>query len=572
MLVNKKVLISIVVVVAIGIIVSVIGLFHFLSKRPQSKEYLLAVSKGTFYRISSDGREIKELGESMNGEVHVYSFSPDGKKILFGIRPFGNPQPTSLWIMDSGGSNREKIIDVVEERFEDALLSPNGKEILFRTSVDKPVDHSESSLTIYSLWMMNLDGSNKKRLVDGTRGSVEGVSFSPDGSKILLLINETAPTKTLQKIESLNYYFLWIMDAEGNNKKNLGVRVKGWLEPGSSFSPDGDKILFIALTSEGRSLWIMDSDGNGKIKVAGDINTEVYEAQFSRDGSKIYFVTEGTKPTFESSSWYLWTVDTDGTNKKNITEDMDGDVLNFSLSPDGSKIAFVVAPSPYKHFLWVMNADGTDRKKLTEETREKIVLSDSPFSPTRNKILLRDSSVWIVNLDGSEKVDLDKATGMSLYEAGIGWFPAISTKLYSALQNADYYKNIFKQNPYYESLSAEQKQKIIALSPGQVIETYENTDDYKVALALLSPDYLRELDDPEGSMEDIIKSREHREIASCEDVTKERKYMSLPPLSPDVLQFLVSFKDKEWPHLLFFNLDKSHHDGHWQILGWGTSP
>ena len=55
MLVNKKVLISILVVV-IGIIVSVIGLFHFLSKRPQSKEYLLAVSKGTFYRISSDGR------------------------------------------------------------------------------------------------------------------------------------------------------------------------------------------------------------------------------------------------------------------------------------------------------------------------------------------------------------------------------------------------------------------------------------------------------------------------------------------------------------------------------------
>jgi len=54
-LVNKKVLISILVVV-IGIIVSVIGLFHFLSKRPQSKEYLLAVSKGTFYRISSDGR------------------------------------------------------------------------------------------------------------------------------------------------------------------------------------------------------------------------------------------------------------------------------------------------------------------------------------------------------------------------------------------------------------------------------------------------------------------------------------------------------------------------------------
>jgi Tol biopolymer transport system component len=570
---NKKVLIGILVVVAIGIIVSVIGLFHFLSKRSQSKEYLLAVSKGTFYRISSDGREIKELGESVDGEVRVYSFSPDGKKILFGIHPFGNPQPTSLWIMDSDGSNREKIIDVAEERFEDALFSPNGKEILFRTSIEKPVDHSESSLTIYSLWKINLDGSNKKRLVDGTKGSVGGVSFSPDGGKILLLINETAPTKTLQQIESLDYYSLWIIDAEGNNKKSLGVRVKGWLEPGSSFSPDGEKILFIALTSEGRSLWIMDSDGNGKIKVALDTNTEVYEAQFSRDGSRIYFVTEGTKPTFESSSWYLWIVDTDGTNKRNITGDMNADVLDFSLSPDGSKIAFVVAPSPYKHFLclWVMNADGTDRKKLTEETRE-IGLPDSPFSPTGNKILLRDSSVWIVNLDGSEKVDLDKATGMNLYESGIGWFPAISTKLYSALQNADYYKNIIKQNPYYESLSVEQKQRIIALSPEQVIEMYENADDYKVALALLSLDFLRELDDHGLLTEDIIKSREHREIASCKDVTKERNQMSIPPLPPDILQFVVSFKDKEWPHLLFFNLDKSHYDGHWQILGWGTSP
>jgi Tol biopolymer transport system component len=569
---NKKVLIGILVVVAIGIIVSVIGLFHFLSKRPQSKEYLLAVSKGTFYRISSDGREIKELGESMGGEVRVYSFSPDGKKILFGIHPFGNPQSTSLWIMDSNGSNRKKLIEVVEERFEDALLSPDGKEILFRTSIDKPVDHSEGSLTIYSLWMINSGGSNIKKLVDGTKGSVEGVSFSPDGSKILLLINETAPTKTLQKIDSLDYYSLWIMDTEGNNKKSLRVRVEGYIWD-ALFSPDGEKILFIALTSEGRSLWIMDSDGNGKIKVAGDTNIEVYEAQFSHDGSKIYFVTEETKPELGSSFWYLWVVNIDGTNKKNITEDMDGDVLNFSISSDGSKIAFVVAPSPYKHFLclWVMNADGTDRKKLTEETGE-IGLPASPFSPTGNKILLRDSSVWIVNLDGSGKVDLDKASGMNLYEAGIGWFPAISTKLYSALQNADYYKNISKQNPYYESLSAEQKQKILSSSPQEIIGLYENTNDYKIALALLSPDYLRELDDPEGLMEDIIKSREHREIASCEDVTKERNHMNLPPLSPDVLQFVVSFKDKEWPHLLFFNLDKAHYDGYWQILGWGTSP
>ncbi len=415
---NKKVLIGILVVV-VGI--SAIGLTYFTSRGSQPKEYLLTVSNGAIYRISADGKEIKELGESMDGEVQVYSFSPDGKKILFSYRPFYKFQATSLWIMDSDGSNREKLIDTIDDGFADAYFSKDGQKILFRTAINKNIESSETSLTIYSLWMMNLDGSNRKKLIDGTNESAEGVSFSPDGRKILLLINETAPTKTLQKIESLDSYSFWIMDSYGNNKKNLGVTAKGYIW-NISFSSNGEEILFIAANSEGKSLWIMDSDGNNNKKIAGDANTEVYEARFSPDGSKVYFVTEETKPEPGYSSWYLWVENIEGTGKKNLTEDINENSIYFSISSDGNRIAFLVASSSDERSLWIMNPDGTDKKNLMGETRG-IWISDSSFSPTGKEILLHDSSTWIVNLDDRRKVDLNKAAGMDLSPGYTMWFP-----------------------------------------------------------------------------------------------------------------------------------------------------
>ncbi len=138
---------------------------------------------------------------------------------------------------------------------------------------------------------------------------------------------------------------------------------------------------------------------------------------------------------------------------------------------------------------------------------------------------------------------------------------------------ANYDKYINKPNPYYDSLTYEQKQKILSLSPEKIIDLYENTNDYKIALALLSPYSLSRLNDPEESIKNEIKSRNHREIASCKDITKERNQnMGIPPLPPDVFEFEVSFRSKEWPDLLFFTLTKSPDDTHWQIVGFGTCP
>ncbi len=121
-------------------------------------------------------------------------------------------------------------------------------------------------------------------------------------------------------------------------------------------------------------------------------------------------------------------------------------------------------------------------------------------------------------------------------------------------------------NPYYGSLSDKQKQKIIKLSPTKIIELYESTNDRKIALALLHPYLLIKL-------KNETDLQNHRKIATCKDVTKERNQkMGLPSLPEGVYEFEVSYVAKKWPDLVFFTLVKDSHDGHWKIVGIDTSP
>jgi len=122
------------------------------------------------------------------------------------------------------------------------------------------------------------------------------------------------------------------------------------------------------------------------------------------------------------------------------------------------------------------------------------------------------------------------------------------------------------ENQYYKSLPKEQKQKITKLSPAEIIELYESTNERKTALALLHPALLNKL-----KTEPDLQN--HRKVETCKDITEERNQkMGLPPLPKGIREFEVSFFIKKWPDLAFFTLTKDSHDGHWEIIGIGTSP
>jgi TolB protein len=165
------------------------------------------------------------------------------------------------------------------------------------------------------------------------------------------------------------------------------------------------QIAFVGLgTSPGYDIYIINSDGTNRRDLT---NTQGYDERdpfFSYDGSKIVFTSVRVT---ESE---IWVMNSDGTNPVQLTS---GPWTNSgpAFSPDGSKIVFDRWPRGQAGFaeIYVMNADGSSVTQLT----------DSPgtasnwrprFSPDGRQIAFtsdRDGNreIYVMNADGSSEVN-----------------------------------------------------------------------------------------------------------------------------------------------------------------------
>jgi 4-amino-4-deoxy-L-arabinose transferase-like glycosyltransferase len=151
-----------------------------------------------------------------------------------------------------------------------------------------------------------------------------------------------------------------------------------------------------------------------------------------------------------------------------------------------------------------------------------------------------------------------------------------------------------KTNPYFDTLPSNEKQQIKTLTSEQVILTYFdaiNNKNYELALALLSPRYLRPCKLTfkrflthgfKSAVEDTLKHM--KTVNSITNVTFDyelsKHRSSLPPLPPNTVQLAAYNNVKsndpnigEHKNLLtFIRLVKDPNDGHWQIDGFNSSP
>ena len=252
--------------------------------------------------INSDGTGKRNLSKEMEGGFIAYSsFSPDGKKIIFewaGITKRTTAQTENLyvWMMTPDGKEKKVISSKnLTEGIYDGIFfglppvfSPDGKKILIGVKFRIDDLKSPISIDVASIWSIDTEGTVKE-LVREKRGPIEWLSFSPDGKKILFAFNR------INRIGSVSVYpSIWIMNSDGTEKRNLMGEMKGKLWD-VSFSPDGKKILF----GFESGIWTMNSDGTEKRKFAYGFS----ELSFSPNGKKIlvnsddYYImnSDGTK-------------------------------------------------------------------------------------------------------------------------------------------------------------------------------------------------------------------------------------------------------------------------------------
>ncbi|MBI4726713.1 PD40 domain-containing protein [candidate division TA06 bacterium] len=170
-------------------------------------------------------------------------------------------------------------------------------------------------------------------------------TWSPDGKRIAW---------DTSYMDSLGANVIWIMDADGNNKKDISQHQVGeWRMP--DWYTDG-RIVHIRYpggSTFSSEIFIMDSSGQNPIRITNNNNTDYYP-KVSPTGTKILFSSQA-----DGQAPRIWVVNSDGSKPIKLTE-TGGD--HPAWSPDGTKIVYC---NTVDGRLWTMNADGTNKQQLT---------------------------------------------------------------------------------------------------------------------------------------------------------------------------------------------------------------
>lgn len=306
-------------------------------------------------------------------------------------------------------------------------ISPDGRHVVYTKSWIDAVNDSRES----ELWIMNVDGTRKRKLVDGSNAT-----WSPDGTRI-------AYTASGEPRGSQ----IWVrwMDAEGATSQITHVTDS---PSGIVWSPDSTKIAFRSRVG-GDSGWsirlparpegadwtsspriVEDAvyrrdrqgfidDGHMQIFVVSadggpvrQITTGDYDhgsPVWSPDGATMYFsglLQEDAEYEWRESEIYGLDV---ASGRITQLTTRDGPDSGPAVSPDGSMIAFSgndhVDQTYIERQLYVMNADGTNVRSVTPD------LDRSPSNWTwradSSGILFTvrqhgTSDLWFVPADGAE--------------------------------------------------------------------------------------------------------------------------------------------------------------------------
>lgn len=220
-------------------------------------------------------------------------------------------------------------------------LSPDGKRIVFTSS-------AEPSPNIYS---MNADGTDRKRLTNNF--SDRSPSFSPDGKRIVW----SASVASQGASGSSTRDQIWVMNADGSNQKALTSSAGGKYWP--SFSPDGQKIIFIGRGDGSRISW-MNLDGTGLTSIDQEISN-AGSNYLSPDGAQIVFISK------RDGGERVWLVGANGSNPICLTTPENSDfsaAFSSCFSPSGGQIAFTGIRS-HNAQIYVMNRDGSQQFAVT---------------------------------------------------------------------------------------------------------------------------------------------------------------------------------------------------------------
>jgi Tol biopolymer transport system component len=436
------------------------------------------------YTIGSDGTDLRKITND-NARQGQPRWSPDGTKMAFWAYKDGQ---TGIYIMDSDGSNQVNLTPELGWHFNPSW-HPDGTSLVFQSE-------SDLDSNIYTIGI-----NTKSTKLITTEPSFDGSpSWHPDGKNIIFHSDRN------EKGRDGNFEVYKLITETGNIER-LTNQTGRDLEP--TWSQDGAKIYYVSWVDRDADVFQMNPDGTGQKYITRspeeDVSphasptyedkakaTIVYQSM-SRNSLGVVHIhtmnddgsnkTQLTSSDFDDASprWApsgetivfdttrdgnleIYSMQADGTQQVNLTNNDDADDSFASWSHDGNEIVFQSKPInelANNLEIFIMNADGSQQVQLTNNESED---TTPRVSPDGTKILFLSKpddsyQIYVIGKDGSSPINISQS---SHNEISASWSPDGSQIIFAS--DADGYSQIY--------LMDSDGSNKFRLSPNTAEETY----------------------------------------------------------------------------------------------------
>jgi len=302
---------------------------------PDGKKMLFVTGRnGNFdlYETNIDGTEPRNLTGDYNKNDGAGSWSRDGKSIVFVRNIQGKEQ---IFLMSAQGTD---LIRITNNTFNNGhpALSPDGSKVAFESDRD---GNSE-------IFVMSVDGE-LSQLTDDPADDLDP-DWSPDGSKIAFSSNRSG------------MHHIYVVNADGSSPTQITNSQADDSEP--AWSRDGKRIAFVRAIEGNTEILVVNADGSNETQLTFDAGSNK-SPSWSPDG-RIFFTSkrEGRRE--------IYAMNADGGSVGRFTTI---GAITPVWSRDGTKIAFVsenldIGKTQHPLQVFVANADGSNVRNLTKES------------------------------------------------------------------------------------------------------------------------------------------------------------------------------------------------------------
>ena len=235
------------------------------------------------FLVRTNGSGLRRLTHT--GSASTPTWSPDGRTIVFAAATVFNGKPdlfrsqaTSLWRMNSNGSDLHRLTPVVRGQIDEpGSFSPDGTRLAFTRLKPGFIDpHRGLIRDTGDIEVMHSHGSGLQKLATDSADP----AFSPDGHHIAFVSGKDR-TGTIMIGEDEDAYAneLYVMDADGHNFRRL-THTAELSEIAPSWSPDGARIAY-AREESGytKVVAVTNADGSCGEEIASDRRGDIWYSQ-----------------------------------------------------------------------------------------------------------------------------------------------------------------------------------------------------------------------------------------------------------------------------------------------------